>query len=185
MAIYLTHSNRVINFQEPGKSDIHIDDIVHHLSMIPRFGGKLDRHYSVLDHSVYVGMIAKTFLKADDETAFAALMHDAQEAFLGDIPSPLKSLLPDYKAIEKSFEKVIQEKFNISMSETIKDLVKYADLLALKAEKEAFINTPIEQECHWQYLHELPLVPISPIDFCVNSKELFFQAFDYYRKNRE
>lgn len=110
MAIYLTHSNRVINFLEPEKSDIHIDDIVHHLSMIPRFGGKLDRHYSVLDHSVYVGMIAKTFLKADDETAFAALMHDAQEAFLGDIPSPLKSLLPS-RLIQKQKRKKMLEIF--------------------------------------------------------------------------
>ena len=62
MSIFITHGNRLIDFANPQNSDIHIDDIIHHLAMIPRFGGKLDVHYSVLDHSVFAGTIAKTCL---------------------------------------------------------------------------------------------------------------------------
>ena len=136
MSIFITHGNRLIDFANPQNSDIHIDDIIHHLAMIPRFGGKLDVHYSVLDHSVFAGAIAKTCLKVDDMTAFAVLMHDAQEAFLGDVTSPLKQLLPDYKKIEKAFEMVIRDKFKIRIKAEMEIVVKTADILALKAENK-------------------------------------------------
>lgn len=58
------------------------------------------------------------------------------------MPTPLKNLLPEYKLIEKEFERVIQNQFGIKMTTKMKELVKTADLLALKAEKQAFINTP-------------------------------------------
>lgn len=95
MSIFITHGNRLIDFANPQNSDIHIDDIIHHLARIPRFGGKLDRHYSVLDHSVYAAMIAKSYLKADDETVFAVLMHDAQEAYLEMCQRRLKTYCPN------------------------------------------------------------------------------------------
>lgn len=182
MSIFITHGNRLINFANPQNSDIHIDDIIHHLSMIPRFGGKLDMHYSVLDHSVYVGMIAKTFMNVDDETGFAALMHDAQEAYLGDLPTPLKNLLPDYKKIETAFELAIQEKFKIRITPKIKELVKAADLLALKAEKQALFTTPSEYKEHWAFLNNYSDVPIPPNKWCKDSKTQFKDAFNYYIK---
>lgn len=181
MSIFITHGNRLIDFANPQNSDIHIDDIIHHLAMIPRFGGKLDVHYSVLDHSVFAGVIAKTYLKVDDMTAFAVLMHDAQEAFLGDVTSPLKQLLPDYKKIEKAFEMVIRDKFKIRIKAEMEIVVKTADILALKAEKQAFIQTPVELAEHWRFLDKFPTVPISPREY-INSKALFKDAFDYYNK---
>ncbi|RDE78339.1 phosphohydrolase [Haemophilus parainfluenzae] len=181
MSIFITHGNRLIDFANPQNSDIHIDDIIHHLAMIPRFGGKLDVHYSVLDHSVFAGTIAKTCLKVDDMTAFAVLMHDAQEAFLGDVTSPLKQLLPDYKKIEKAFEMVIRDKFKIRIKAEMEIVVKTADILALKAEKQAFIQTPAELAEHWRFLDKFPTVPISPREY-INSKALFKDAFNYYNK---
>lgn len=182
MSIFITHGNRLIDFANPQNSDIHIDDIIHHLARIPRFGGKLDRHYSVLDHSVYAAMIAKAYMKADEETVFAVLMHDAQEAYLGDVPTPLKNLLPEYKLIEKEFERVIQNQFGIKMTAKMKEMVKTADLLALKAEKNAFINTPPELEGHWNFLYGLYSVPVSPEDWCDDSRRQFKNAFNYYNK---
>ncbi|WP_109422766.1 YfbR-like 5'-deoxynucleotidase [Aggregatibacter actinomycetemcomitans] len=183
MSIFITHGNRLIDFANAQNSDIHIDDIIHHLSMIPRFAGKLDVHYTVLDHSVYVGMIAKSFLGADDMTAYAALMHDAQEAYLGDLPTPLKNLLPGYRAIEHAFELAIQDRFCIKMTPKIKRLVKMADLLALKAEKKAFIATPPEHEKHWAYLNGFDDIPLSPKAYKQDSKETFKRAFIYYNRS--
>lgn len=102
MSIFITHGNRLIDFANPQNSDIHIDDIIHHLAMIPRFGGKLDVHYSVLDHSVFAGAIAKTYLKVDDMTAFAVLMHDAQEAFFGRCYQPVKTIIAGLQKNRKS-----------------------------------------------------------------------------------
>lgn len=181
MSIFITHGNRLIDFANPKNSDIHIDDIIHHLSMIPRFGGKLDVHYSVLDHSVFAATIAKTLIKMEDEAVFAVLMHDAQEAYLGDVPTPLKRLLPDYKAIEHAFEAVIRTKFKINTSPEVETLVKTADLLALKAEKQAFFDTLPVHEQHWRFLNKLPLVPLSARDY-INSKDRFRDAFNYYSK---
>lgn len=181
MNMFITHGNRLIDFTNPQNSDIHIDDIIHHLSMIPRFGGKLNVHYSVLDHSVFAATIAKTFMKVDDSTTFAVLMHDAQEAYLGDVPTPLKNLLPHYKAIEHAFEAVIRTKFKINIRPEAETVVKTADLLALKAEKQAFFDTlPVHEE-HWAFLDKLPLVPISVRDY-INSKDRFRDAFSYYSK---
>ncbi|WP_018651587.1 hypothetical protein [Actinobacillus capsulatus] len=181
MNIFITHGNRLIDFANPQNSDIHIDDIIHHLSMIPRFGGKLDVHYSVLDHSVFAATIAKTFMKMEDEAVFAVLMHDAQEAYLGDVTTPLKSLLPDYKAIEHAFEVVIRTKFKINISPEAETAVKTADLLALKAEKQVFFDTLPTHEEYWKFLNKLPLLPISARDY-INSKEKFREAFNYYSK---
>ena len=114
-------------------------------------------------------------------TAFAVLMHDAQEAFLGDVTSPLKQLLPDYKKIEKAFEMVIRDKFKIRIKAEMEIVVKTADILALKAEKQAFIQTPAELAEHWRFLDKFPTVPISPREY-INSKALFKDAFNYYNK---
>ena len=73
------------------------------------------------------------------------LLHDASEAYLGDIPSPLKRLLPDYREIEQSVQSGIEEKFyyhnsgdiNISgLDKLIRDIVKRVDTAMLCAEKK-------------------------------------------------
>lgn len=101
-----TNSGLFINVFEPHPDMISIEDIAHALSSIPRFGGHLNRHYSVAQHSVAAALAAKTL-----EDRKAALLHDASEAYMLDMPTPIKSKLPDYKKYEDNLMRVIAEKF--------------------------------------------------------------------------
>jgi hypothetical protein len=107
--------------------DIHV--IAGALSKQCRFGGHVVRHYSVAEHSIMVRNIMKHFDLGDP---FEGLMHDAHEAYLIDMPSPWKVLLPDYKKLEKSIEKPLRKWAGVP--EEMTDGAKLADHVALYAE---------------------------------------------------
>ena|SRR5690625_2248792 len=111
---------------------VSIKDIAHGLANTCRFGGHCKEFYSVAQHSIIASALAPP------EHAFAALLHDAAEAYLGDIPSPLKRLLPDYRALEKRVEAVIFERFGIPYP--LPGAVKYADLQALALERRFLLT---------------------------------------------
>lgn len=126
-------SGKYVNILEPTEDSIDIIDIAHSLSMQCRFGGHLSEHYSVAQHSLNCSFLASK------EFELEALMHDASEAYLMDIPRPIKLLLPDYKIIEDRFMKVIAKKFgfNYPLSEEVKkvdnDMLQFEwDTLVLK-----------------------------------------------------
>ena len=122
-----TRSGRRLYLHNPHPSQIHIDDIAHGLAHQCRFNGQTNQFYSVAQHSVIVASILPPELK------LAGLLHDAAEAYLGDIVQPLKALLPEFEQIESRFSKVIGERFNVDL--THHDLVKKADLIALATER--------------------------------------------------
>lgn len=88
---------------EPDAESICIKDIAHALSMICRYGGHCDRFYSVAEHSVLVGRKA----------GLHGLLHDGAEAYLLDIPSPVKALIPEYRWAEDRVQAAIYEALNI------------------------------------------------------------------------
>lgn len=100
--------------------DICIEDIAHALSMQPRFGGHLKEFYSVAQHSF------KCYQLVSKQHKLAALLHDASEAYLIDIPSPVKRLIPGYKEIEDRVMKSIAEKYGFAwpLSEEVKQADK-------------------------------------------------------------
>ena len=107
-----TYSGRKLNFKNPNPDDILLEDIVHNLSMICRYNGATKYHYSVLQHSVVLAayVMDKT---GDAEQALSALCHDFSEAYIVDIPRPIKPHLKGYKSIENKLMKVILEKFGV------------------------------------------------------------------------
>lgn len=108
---------------DPRPEDICIEDIAHALSLQCRYGGHCLRFYSVAEHCVLMAeWIEKRFTPLD---ALAALLHDAAEAYVIDIPRPLKRSLPDYRAIEDAVLGVIFRALAFSVS--IPDAVKDAD----------------------------------------------------------
>lgn len=108
--IYTEHSIRTftgkvfdITILDP--ETICIEDIAHALAHTARFGGHLDKLYSVAQHSCHVAA------HVSKENKLAALLHDASEAYIGDMPSPFKKLMPDYQKIEDRIMSAIALKF--------------------------------------------------------------------------
>lgn len=115
MSYFATYTGRKIDFENFKESDVCLEDISHHLSNIQRFGGAVDfkYRYSVAEHCMNVMSAGEHLSK---EAARYALMHDAAEAYIGDVVTSFKALLPDYKEIEKHVEDVIFSKYNIDTS---------------------------------------------------------------------
>lgn len=127
-----TNSGIYMNVFEPTLDMIDINDIAHVLSNLPRFGGHLDRFYSVAQHSVMCAMRVKSI-----EDKRAALLHDASEAYMLDIPTPIKAKLPDYKFYENNLMLKIAEKFDFEFP--LSKEVKRADEEMLHLEWENLV----------------------------------------------
>jgi len=122
----MTCSGRFFSYIDPQPDQIDINDIAHALAMTCRFAGFTLKFYSVAEHSVRVSEVC------DPQDAFAGLLHDAAEAYLTDIPSPAKRLLPDYKALEQRVFCAIARKFGVPSE--LPAGVKHADGVLLATE---------------------------------------------------
>lgn len=111
----------------PRHDQVNILTIAHGLSNLCRFTGQTCEFYSVAQHSVMVSHLVPR------EHALAGLLHDAAEAYVGDVSSPLKALLPDYRAIEREVERAVLRHFGLEP--TLPPCVKLADMVALRTEQ--------------------------------------------------
>lgn len=118
-----------VDYANPTEDQIDIHDIARGLAATPRFRGQLLRPYNVAEHSIRV---ARAIAPKARGRQLCALMHDAAEAYLGDMPSPVKALLPDYCELEDRFMKVISKKYEFTYP--IPDEVKQLDMEILLAE---------------------------------------------------
>lgn len=105
-------SGRYFDLTDPHPDQFTFHDIAGALSKICRFGGQINHFYSVAEHCVHCCQLAEKDGQNLD-TQIAVLMHDAAEAFCGDVVKPLKIMLPEYAEIERRVESVIAEKFLI------------------------------------------------------------------------
>lgn len=102
-----TVSGRFFDILKPEEYEYDIEEIAHALSNLCRYTGHTNRFYSVAEHSVLVSRIVPVGL------SLVGLLHDASEAYLGDVSSPLKKLLPEYRAIEDRVQRAIAKHFGI------------------------------------------------------------------------
>jgi 5'-deoxynucleotidase YfbR-like HD superfamily hydrolase len=147
---FITAGGRKVHVLSPDVSTIELDDIAHALSHVCRFGGHCKSFYSVAEHSVLVSLIATQLAaaaglsqRAIEVVALEGLMHDATEAYVGDVIRPLKRELADYEAIETLWHRAVSQRFGLvdarEPNEHVRDivhaLVKRADNLALYVEQ--------------------------------------------------
>lgn len=118
----------MFSYADPDVSNISIEMLADVLSRINRFAGHTKYFYSVAQHAVNVSMIVAPGHEK------AALMHDTAEAFINDLPTPLKIMLPELKEIEERIESRLAEKFGFPFP--LSPEVKLADLQMLAIEKE-------------------------------------------------
>lgn len=112
---------------QPRAEDLDIRDIAHALSNICRFTGHVRKFYSVAEHSVRVSELLPPPLK------LWGLLHDASEAYMCDLASPVKSQCPGYRAAEVKLEFIIAERFGLEWPRPAE--IKAADVLLFLAEK--------------------------------------------------
>lgn len=123
----LTATGRSFDLLCPGEGDIAIEDIAHALSMLCRFNGHTWTHYSVAQHCVHVSEIV------EDEHALVGLLHDAAEAYVGDMSSPLKAMLTEYQALELVVLGAVFRTFGLPLA--LPAAVRHADLVLLASER--------------------------------------------------
>jgi uncharacterized protein len=135
-----TYSGLAFYYEDPQPEDIRIEDIAHALARICRFCGHIRApFYSVAQHSVKVSRIVPAGL------ALKALLHDAQEAYITDVPTPLKMCLPDYQRIEDRVWGTIARKFGFC--DELEAEIKRADLVALATERRDLLGEPPQPWC--------------------------------------
>lgn len=160
-----TVSGRLVNVTNPSADSILLDDIAWALSRISRFAGHTitEVPYNVAQHSVYVAQLMEELLKSHEdfvldfevkkalarihinvpEILIKALLHDAHEAYTGDIPSPIKKipeLQETFKLIEMRLDHAIRTQFALGeLTDAEKVVIKYCDKLAQAIEGYQFM----------------------------------------------
>lgn len=132
-----TYSGQRFHFLDPTPDEIHIEDIAHALGAMPRFGGHTSAFYSVAEHSINVSRLAPPILALD------GLLHDASEAYLIDIPRPIKHTLDldGYRRIEAKVQSAIDWKWSVEHRN-----VKPEDNIMLAHEVWTLMRDPADYE---------------------------------------
>jgi uncharacterized protein len=116
---------------DPRADEINPHDIAHALSLLCRYGGHVSRFYSVAEHCVLMSEAVAP------EHALAALLHDATEAYVVDVPRPLKHYLPEYRVIEGRVWQAICAHFELD--QVLPSEVKDADNRILLTERDVLM----------------------------------------------
>lgn len=152
----VTYTGKVFDYNNITKESICVDDIAHSLSHINRFVGHSSRPYSVGEHVLWCQHMANE-LGYSARLKLLTLIHDFEEAYTGDCPTPLKVLLPEFSVIAKKVEKAIYENIGIEPpTPEEKYLIKRIDLTMLAIEmRDLTLHTYeefIDEHTHTEFL---------------------------------
>jgi hypothetical protein len=111
-----TYSGVQFHFGDPALDEINIVDIAHALSLLCRYNGHCTRFYSVAEHSV---LMTRHFIQSQGSLpkahwrrkALTVLLHDAAEAYIGDLPRPIKHKMDAFKAVESILDQRVAQRF--------------------------------------------------------------------------
>ena len=179
----ITFTGRGLDPINPSPDDIDIKDIAHALSMICRFGGHSQKFYSVAEHCYFCSLMTE-----DLDLALILLLHDASEAYIHDIITPLKPFISSYKEIENNVMAAIFKKFELKwpIDDETKKKIKRIDNIMLLTEFKSFM-TEIPEDCEIAKYYsplDIKLIGCDP----VTAEKYFMDRFNKlmtYKKNKE
>lgn len=116
---------------DPRPEEVNILDIAHALSLKCRFTGQCRCFYSVAQHSVHVAEVTGSLW---------GLLHDAGEAYLADVATPVKKHLPDFHTLEANIMRAVCDRFGLPLIEPPE--VKHADRVLLATERRDLMPSP-------------------------------------------
>ncbi|MCF8011808.1 MAG: phosphohydrolase [Clostridiales bacterium] len=123
----------------PRSEDVVVEDIAHALSMLCRYNGQCRFFYSVGQHSLLCSELAQK-QRSGIRLALLMLLHDASEAYVSDVTSPIKPFLNNFEEIENRVQKVIWKAFSIKEPDEIEiHKMKEIDLTLLTTEAETLM----------------------------------------------
>lgn len=127
-----TSTGQRFDLSNPSQAQVSLSDIAHALGHLCRFNGHTYMPYSVARHSLLVAELVPP------EHRLQALLHDAHEAYIGDMSTPLKWILPEYRAIEKPIWGAVATAFGIP--EELAPEVNHADRVMLMTERRDLLT---------------------------------------------
>lgn len=160
-----TYTGKQFDPLKPDLEAISIKDIAHSLSLLCRFNGHCSRFYSVAQHSV----LACKLDVVPQELRLTVLMHDAGEAYVGDVTRPVKRELPKLKEMEAITMEAISAKFGLVWP--FPDEVKMADNIMLVTERRDLLT---DSSLEWNVDAEATSARVEPWD--PNTSESAFLA---------
>jgi 5'-deoxynucleotidase YfbR-like HD superfamily hydrolase len=161
-----TYTGKKFYVSEPAKTDFDLGDIAHALSNQCRFGGHTKHFYSVAQHSLFVADIVKAS-GGNLVQELWGLMHDATEAYMVDIPTPLKLTLDGYEERENQVMLLIASRLYIphhGEEGLLPAVVKIADRVAVVTEARQLTHGTKEWSKAYDAVASFPheIMPVSP-----------------------
>jgi 5'-deoxynucleotidase YfbR-like HD superfamily hydrolase len=132
-----TYTGTYFDYSAPRAEDVRVEDIARALSHVSRFGGHTSTFYCVAEHAL---LCRRLVLEAghDPRIAFAALHHDSHEAYIGDVPTPLKVELGEvYEQLAERVDIAVAAALGLDAADFHHEAVREADALALRIEAAA------------------------------------------------
>lgn len=152
--------NGKLNLEDPQPDQIHLGDIAHALSQLCRFGGHTPRFYSVAEHSVL--MVQWEIQQGETDHGFlgAMLLHDAAEAYTGDVLAPHRALadMKGFNSRARRIKEVVRKRFGLVVAPDDEDTIRHIDLRMLATERDFILGR--EESGIWIELPKPLRVPI-------------------------
>jgi len=177
-----TYSGKVFDYENITNNEVDINDIAHALSNICRFNGHCSERYSVAEHSILVANEIRKIDKDNYDLRLKALLHDATETYMPDVPRPLKvfwSTKMDLRLFEDNIEDHILSQFGLKLTKEDKTIIKLYDNAMLRAERNVFFQKKIL----WEFPDNIPeIVPTIVGLYPHKAEREFLLEFNYLIK---
>lgn len=160
---------------DPKIESISIIDIAHCLSNICRYAGHTKHFYSVAEHCVVMSELFPSFAKI-------ALLHDAAEAYFGDLPRPIKEAIPEFKHYEHKLLAMIFKKFKMEFSGIELSIIEKMDVSLLAHEKHHPFLMKHENKISWGEIDSIQISEYHEFE-CWNPQEAEYKFLEAFRKH--